>query len=58
MKPKQKELDVDFIGGGRPLTKDDETAIGNFIRAQKAKRSGKHSAIKRKTKTSRRKAVA
>lgn len=58
MKTKQRELDVDFIGGGRPLTKADEIAISNFIRAQKAKRSGKQSATKRRTKTSRRKVVA
>jgi hypothetical protein len=28
-------LDVDFIGGGRPLTKEDEKAISDFIQARK-----------------------
>ena len=39
MKNKLKELDVDFIGGQQhPITKDEELAISNFIRKQKARR--------------------
>ncbi len=39
MKNKLKELDVDFIGGQlHPLTKEEELAISDFIRKQKAKR--------------------
>lgn len=35
MKSKSNELDVDFIGGQGPLTKEEERAISEFIRAQK-----------------------
>jgi hypothetical protein len=35
MKSKSKELDVDFIGGQVPLTKSEEQAISEFIKAQK-----------------------
>ncbi|WP_152270720.1 hypothetical protein [Agriterribacter humi] len=39
MKNKSKELDVDFIGGQQqPITKEEELAISDFIRKQKAKR--------------------
>lgn len=39
MKNKTKELDVDFIGGqNNPLTKEEEMAISDFIRADKEKR--------------------
>lgn len=38
MKNKQKELDVDFIGGQEPMTKQEELAISEFIRAAKEKR--------------------
>jgi hypothetical protein len=37
MKTSKKELDVDFIGGGKPLTKDEEQAISEFIKARKTK---------------------
>ena len=38
MKTKRKtELDVDFIGGMGPLTKEEEKRISEFIRAHKAK---------------------
>jgi hypothetical protein len=40
-KKKQKELDVDFIGGQGPLTKDEELAISEFIKSQKLLRSKK-----------------
>ena len=35
MKHKLKELDVDFIGGESPMTKEEEKAISEFIKAQK-----------------------
>jgi hypothetical protein len=35
MKHKRTELEVDFIGGVRPLTKEDEIAISNFLKQQK-----------------------
>ncbi len=38
MKNKLKELDVDFIGGQEPLTKEEELAISAFIKADKKKR--------------------
>ncbi len=39
MKHKQKELEVDFIGGGRPLTEEDKAAISEFLKAQKLLRT-------------------
>ena len=36
MKP--QELNVDFIGGQVPLTKDEEKAISDFIRKRKSKK--------------------
>jgi hypothetical protein len=38
MKQNKNELDVDFIGGLGPLTKEEEEAISEFIRADKEKR--------------------
>jgi isopropylmalate/homocitrate/citramalate synthase len=38
MKNKLRELDVDFIGGQQPITKEEEFAISAFIRKQKEKR--------------------
>lgn len=35
MKHRKAELDVDFIGGIGPLTKEDEKAITDFIKARK-----------------------
>jgi len=48
MKNKLKELDVDFIGGQEPITKEEELAISAFIRADKEKRRLQ---VIRKTKT-------
>jgi hypothetical protein len=40
VKNKTKELDVDYIGGqGKPLTKEEELAITNFINNLRLKRS-------------------
>ena len=41
MKHKLKELDVDFIGGEIPMTKEEEKAISEFIKAQKLLRAKK-----------------
>jgi hypothetical protein len=48
MKNNKNELDVDFIGGAGPLTKEEEKAISKFIKASKV-RSGKKKARKSKT---------
>ena len=40
-KNKLTELDVDFIGGQGPLTKSEELAISEFLKAQKLLRAGK-----------------
>jgi hypothetical protein len=48
MKNKSTELDVDFIGGQGPLTKSEEQAISEFIKAQKLLRIKKQT---RNTKT-------
>jgi hypothetical protein len=47
-KNKSTELDVDFIGGQGPLTKSEEKAISEFIKAQKLLKIKKQV---RKTKT-------
>jgi hypothetical protein len=38
MKHTKNELDVDFIGGLGPLTKEEEKAISEFIKASKARK--------------------
>ncbi len=38
MRNNKNELDVDFIGGSGPLTKDEEKAISEFIKASKERR--------------------
>lgn len=35
---KTKKLDVDFIGGQGPLTKEEEQAISDFIKLRRAKK--------------------
>ena len=52
MKNKSKELDVDFIGGQGPLTKEEEQAISEYIKTQKKLKAKK---TVRKTNTTRRK---
>ena len=45
MKPKVKELDVDFIGGQESMTREGELAISEFIKARKlliAKKSARN----------------
>jgi len=41
MKRKSAELDVDFIGGQNPMTKEEEKAISEFIKTQKLLRAKK-----------------
>ncbi|SFD79926.1 hypothetical protein SAMN05518672_103261 [Chitinophaga sp. CF118] len=41
MKRRKAELDVDFIGGLGALTREDESAISDFIKARKLKQAGK-----------------
>lgn len=48
MKTRKNELDVDFIGGAGPLTKEEEKRISEVIRALKAKRLSSHRSTKRK----------
>ena len=48
MKQRNNELDVDFIGGQGSLTKAEEKAISEFIKAEKEKRALKK---RRTTKT-------
>ncbi len=38
MKQNKNELDVDFIGGSGPLTKEEEKTISEFIKASKERR--------------------
>lgn len=50
MRHSKKELDVDFIGGLGPLTKEDEKAISDFLQARKLKKAkGKTRLSSRKT---------
>jgi hypothetical protein len=50
MKTKTKELDVDFMGGQGPLTKEEEEIISSYLKSQKI--------LKTKTATSKRKNAA
>lgn len=42
MKTKKPELDVDFIQS-RPLTKEEEKQLSEYIRKEKSKKSKSHS---------------
>lgn len=33
----KKELEVDFIGGAKPLTKEEEEKISDFLKSRKVK---------------------
>ena len=48
MKTNREELDVEFIGDGKPLTKEEAKAISEYIRAYKI-RNLRRTARKRKT---------
>jgi len=49
MKENKKELDVDFIGGLGPLTKEEEKAISEFIKASKERRQKQKARQKTRT---------
>ena len=54
MKTRKNELDVDFIGGTGPLTKEEEKRISDFIRNHKAKQKLTSQKTKRKLATKKR----
>lgn len=54
MKPKILELDVDFIGGQESMTKEEEIAISEFLKARKLLLAKKN---ERNIKTTRQKKV-
>ena len=56
MKQLKDELDVDFIGGTGPLTKEEEKAISEFIKASK-EQTQKH-IPRRKARTANRRIAA
>ena len=39
MRYREKEMDIDFIGGLGPLTKEDEKAISDFLQSRKTKKT-------------------
>ena len=47
MKNKLKELDVDFIGGQEPITKEEELSISKFIQAAKGKEGCKQTEVRK-----------
>ena len=49
MKQNKNELDVDFIGGSGPLTKEEQQAISEFIKASKERRQKQTSRQKART---------
>lgn len=55
MKLKQTELDVDFIGGERTLTKEDEKAISDYLK--KIKIASKNKIKTKKIRTTKRSKV-
>ena len=48
MKQKENELDVDFIGGEGPLTKEEEKLLNDYLRRQKVNKSKPSKIIKEK----------
>ncbi len=55
MKKNKIELDVDFIGGEGPLTKEDTKAISEYIRNYKVKNTQNRSKLVRKPSTRKKK---
>jgi hypothetical protein len=49
MRQYKKELDVDFIGGTAPLTKEEEKAISEFIKTSKERQQKQASRRKART---------
>ena len=56
MKRKSLELDVDFIGGQNPMTKEEEKALSEFFKVQKLLRLKKQFPSKKVT--NRKKSIA
>ena len=52
MKNKKNELNVDFIGGSGPLTKEEQKVISEFIKASKERRESKAKKLVTKRKSS------
>ena len=48
MKNRKKELDVDFIGGGEPLTEEEKKAINDYFSAKKGERAKSLSVSKKR----------
>lgn len=48
MKTRKKELDVDFIGGSGPLTKEEETRISDIIKGNSTQKSNAKLKAKKK----------
>ena len=44
MKSDKQQLEIDYIGGGAPLTKEEEKAISEFISSRKRKPTKKRAA--------------
>lgn len=51
----KEPVDVDFVINSRPLTKEEEIAISNYISAYKAKHSKRNASSRKTTRTSRKK---
>ncbi|MEO6233012.1 MAG: hypothetical protein ABJB11_18540 [Ferruginibacter sp.] len=49
MKQNKNELDVDFIGGSGPLTKEEEKAISEYIKSSKERRKKQQAQQKLRT---------
>ncbi len=49
MKQNKNELDVDFIGGSGPLTKEEEKIISEFIKASKERQRKQKAGQKART---------
>ncbi|MBD0296836.1 MAG: hypothetical protein ICV84_16835 [Flavisolibacter sp.] len=49
MKQHKNELDVDFIGGAEPLTKEEEKAISEFLKTSKERQQKQASRRKART---------
>lgn len=56
MKQNKNEPDVDFIGGAGPLTKEEEKAISEFIKASKERRQKQ--TVRRKARTAKKSIAA
>ena len=54
MKTIKNELDVDFIGGAGPLTKDEEKRISDIIKSHKVKQKLTSQKTRRKLTTKKR----